>query len=194
MYSITRSLCRLSVFGNLTCYDLEVTLCLLCELVKSFGHVFGPNGDFTGWFWTFVHSVRFIIHLSMTSRTAGRLSGTSTLVSQPETSDPPTQNHCPEPLHSPSTSSITQGVPANLYTKNRMKRTQIGQFILSASYCDPSSSPAALHPQPAGVCVCPVHPPPLTPPEWLTFPSNQLVTQKSVTQFVCLSPPPLYGV
>lgn len=48
----------------------------------------GQNWDFSGWSWIFARSVRFAIHLSMTSKTAGRLSATSILVSQPETSDP----------------------------------------------------------------------------------------------------------
>lgn len=71
--------------------------------------------DFSDWCWTFARSVRFAIHLSMTSRTAGRLSDTSTLVSQPETSDPNQPSSTTQkPLHftfARLCSSIVQDLP-----------------------------------------------------------------------------------
>lgn len=73
------------------------------------------SGDFSDWCWTFARSVRFAIHLSMTSRTAGRLSATSTLVSQSETSDPNQPSFTiRKPLHftfARLCSSIVQDLP-----------------------------------------------------------------------------------
>lgn len=140
-YAILTSFMSNSNFTNNTLMWVKSDLRKLVgpseEKSMDFSLISGQNRDFSGWSWTFAHSVRFAIHLSMTSRTAGRLSATSTLVSQPETSDPiqPRSTILNPSLHLShlNTGSLVQNLPAIPDTCAMMNQRQM-RFQLSLFY------------------------------------------------------------
>lgn len=159
--------------------------------------------DFSDWCWTFARSVRFAIHLSMTSRTAGRLSGTSTLVSQPETSDPnQPSSTIQKPLHftfAHLCSSIVQDLPT---IPNPTPRTWWRRSFLLLVIFDLKlrleASHITQHPWSTTACAScifltqPLPPSPLVPllQNKCPFSPKSATDSESVTQFVAHLPTP----
>lgn len=168
---------------------------------KDFILIIGQKWDFPGWPLTFAHSVRSATHLSMTSRTAGRHSATSTLVSQPETSDPiqprSTIQIPPVPLFSFvhfNTGSLVQGLPKTLNptTREKYKEPSYKVFESPNPLCFVCTAPWITN---FSKILLPVHPVAALPlffsiREFTLFFPDKSVTQK-VWPSLFASPPPV---
>lgn len=155
------------------------------------------SGDFSDWCWTFARSVRFAIHLSMTSRTAGRLSATSTLVSQSETSDPNQPSFTiRKPLHftfARLCSSIVQDLPTIPNPTPYMMKEELpssGRLWLKTQTWSSPHNPASLIYHCLRILYLPC------PPSFVSllqskcpFSPKSATDSESVTQFVVSRPP-----